>query len=502
MSTSKFGNIFSLAESPLKQGMIYAGTDDGLIWITENDGSNWTRYDSFTSVPDTTLVNYILPSMHDTNTVYACFDGRKNDSDFKAYLIKSTDKGKSWNSIATDLPSGTVYVIQEDHENPNILFIGTEWGVWTSIDGGKNWVQIKKGIPTIQIKDLTIQRRDNDLVVATFGRGIYILNDYSPLRQLSESIANKEAHIFDIDDSYLFYPARSISNQGEVYYRSENPKPSATFRYFIKDKFVSLKKERVKAQKTALKDESEYPYPSEEELLAESQEKKPSLMFTIYDSNGLVMRKISASAKDGYGLLNWDLSYLNKRGPKVPPGFYNVALDIISDSKLRRLVEPVSFEVFTLPNALGEPDYAANFEFMKDVADLSALVSSARGKIKDMNTRLKNINDNLESMPVEADFMLPKLDSTQQQINNVAKVIVGGFGAKNTVSSRLGFASYASSFAQVPITGSQKEQLLLAREAYESQENNLNDLHNITLPSLEQEFLNAGGILFKSPPRR
>ena len=187
LSTSKFGNIFALAESPLQQGMIYAGTDDGLIWITENDGQDWTRYEHFTGVPDTTFVNYILPSMHDTNTVYACFDGRKNSSDFTPYIIKSTDKGKTWTSIASNLPSGTIYAIQEDHVNPDMLFIGTEWGVWTTIDGGDNWVQLKKGLPTVQVKDLTIQRRDNDLVVATFGRGFYVLEDYTPLRQLSES---------------------------------------------------------------------------------------------------------------------------------------------------------------------------------------------------------------------------------------------------------------------------------------------------------------------------
>lgn len=205
MSTSKFGNIFALAESHFKQGVVYAGTDDGLIQVTENDGESWTKYDKFPGVPDMTFVNYILPSQHEENTVYACFDGRKNSSDFTPYLIKSTDKGKTWKSIAANLPSGTVYCIQEDHINPNVLFIGTEWGVWTTIDGGEKWVQIKKGIPTIQVKDLTIQKRENDLVVATFGRGFYVLDNYSSLRKLSDEVAKKDAHLFEVKGCFIVF---------------------------------------------------------------------------------------------------------------------------------------------------------------------------------------------------------------------------------------------------------------------------------------------------------
>ncbi|NET33440.1 MAG: glycosyl hydrolase [Cyanothece sp. SIO1E1] len=501
LSTSKFGNIFALAESPVKQGMIYAGTDDGLIWITENDGGDWTKYDKFTGVPDTTFVNYVLPSMHDANTVYACFDGRKNSSDFTPYLLKSTDKGKTWTSIASNLPSGTVYVIQEDHENPNILFIGTEWGVWTTIDGGKKWIQLKKGLPTIQVKDLTIQRRENDLVVATFGRGFYVLEDYSPLRELSESLAAKDAHIFEVDDAFLYFPASNINYQGAVHFRSRNPSPAANFRFYVKDGFESMKQKRVKAQKTAEKEGTAYPYPTEEELLAERQEPKPSLVFTIYDMDDKVLRKITSPLRKGYQTVSWDLSYLNGRGPKVPPGDYKVAIDKMFKSDIERLVEPVPFKVFSISNALGSPDYAANYEFMQDVVDLNALVSSARGKLNDMRTRLKNMKTILANMPVEASFMAPKIDSVTQQIDDVTKVILGGFGAKNTVSSRLGFAYFANRSAQVNVTGSQREQYALAKEAYDGQEPTLNELYNTTLPALEKEFMDAGGHLFNLPPR-
>ena len=459
MSTSKFGNIFALSESPLKKGMMYVGTDDGLIWITENDGESWTKYSSFPGIPDMTFVNYVLPSQYDESTVYACFDGRKNSSDFTPYLIKSTDKGKTWTSIASNLPSGTVYVIQEDFENPNILFIGTEWGVWTTIDGGKKWVQLKNGIPPVQVKDLTIQKRENDLVVATFGRGFYVMDNYSALRELSENLAKKEAHLFKISDALMYYPSSNLNYQGDVHFRTPNPNPSAKFEYYIKDGYKSLKAKRTKTDITASN------YPSEDVLRAEATEAKPTLVFTVYDADDNIMRKLTTSLSSGYNSINWDLRYLTDRGPKVPPGDYTVAIDKNIDGVFTRLVEPQTFKVISLPNALGTPDYAANFNFLKDVNDLNAQVNAARVKIQNMNTRISNMKKMLANMPVEASVLVNKMADLQKEIDDVAKVVIGGFGAKNSVSSRIRFAQYTTASAEADITGAQKEQFALAHEA-------------------------------------
>lgn len=496
LSTSKFGNIFALAESPLQQGMLYAGTDDGLIWTTENDGVNWTRYDKFPGVPEMTFVNYILPSQHTKGTIYACFDGRKNSSDFTPYLIKSVDNGKSWVSIASNLPSGTVYCIQEDHINPNILFIGTEWGVWTTIDSGKKWVQIKKGIPTIQIKDITIQKRENDLVVATFGRGFYVLDNYSSLRKLSQEIENKEAHVFEINDALLYFPANNLSYQGDVHFRTPNPKPAATFEYYIKNGFKSLKQKRVKAMKAVDKDGGAFLYPSEDDLLAEKEEVKPTLVFTIYDANNSIIRKFTEPLSEGYKSTNWDLSYLTSRGPKVPPGVYKVTIDKNIDGIFTRMIEPQTFKINSLPNALGTPNYAANFIFLKEANTLSLKVNAARNKIKLMNDTLKNMAETLLNTPVESDALISKIKTLQTEIDSVAKVIIGGFGAKNSVSSRLQFTLYTSRSAQVDITGSQKQQFNLAKEGYETVKFNLRDLFINKIPALEKEFENLGGILY------
>ena len=502
MSTSKFGNIFALSESPLKQGMLYAGTDDGLIWITENDGESWTKFDVFPGVPEMTFVNYITPSMHNEATVYACFDGRKNSSDFTPYLLKSTDKGQTWTSIAANLPSGTVYCIQEDHLNPDILFIGTEWGVWTTIDGGKKWVQLKNGIPPIQVKELTIQKRENDLVVATFGRGFYVMDNYSALREIKEEITKKEAHLFEINDALLYFPASNLSYQGDVHFRTPNPDPEAKFEYYIKDGYETLKQKREKKMEAVEKNGGEFVYPTEEELLAEENEAKPSLIFTIYNAEGEIMRKLSTSLRKGYASITWDLAYLTRRGPKVPPGEYKVAIDKNVKGEFTRLVEPQSFKVISLPNALGTPDYEASFNFIKNANDLNTQVTAAQGKISDMNTRIKNMQTNLENLPVEANVLVEKIEAIQKEIDAVTKIISGGFGAKNTVSSRLRGAIYTTYSAQVDVTGAQKEQFSLAKEAFTKEEPKLNHLFEVKLPALEKEYEAAGGVLFNNPPTR
>jgi flagellar hook assembly protein FlgD len=340
------------------------------------------------------------------------------------------------------------------------------------------------------------------LVVATFGRGFYVLDNYSSLRSLSDEINKKEAHLFDINEALLYFPASNLNYQGDVHFRTPNPKPSATFEYYVKNEFESLKKKREKAMKAAEKAGSKFVYPTEKELLAEKEEVKPTLVFTIYDMDGNIMRKLSLPLSKGYNSTSWDLSYLSNRGPKVPPGSYKVAIDKNIDGIFTRLVEPKSFVVKSLPNALGTPNYKANFDFLKGVNDLNAKVVSARGKIESMNTSLKSMQTILANTPVEASVLVTKISNLQKEIDTVAKSINGGFGAKNSVASRLRFALYTTSSAQVDITGGQKEQFEIAKTAYNAQEMNLNDLFNNKLPALEKEFEAVGGVLFNNPPSR
>jgi photosystem II stability/assembly factor-like uncharacterized protein len=188
--TAPFGNIATLDESRLRRGLLYAGTDDGVIAISEDDGANWRRVTSFPGVPDLTYVSRVIASVHDEGTAYATFDGHR-DNDFLPYVMKTTDHGRTWTSISSDLPrNSSVQVIREHHDNPELLFVGTEHGVWATTNGGRSWSQLP-GMPTVAVHDLVIHPRDNDLIVGTHGRGIYIYDDLTPLQQLAEAAAQR-----------------------------------------------------------------------------------------------------------------------------------------------------------------------------------------------------------------------------------------------------------------------------------------------------------------------
>ncbi|HVL11434.1 MAG TPA: hypothetical protein VM529_02645, partial [Gemmata sp.] len=238
-STSLYGNCVALAESSKTEGLIYVGSDDGLIQITADGGKNWRKVEQFPGVPANTYVSKLVASQHDADTVYACFDNHKQ-GDFNPYVLKSTDAGKTWTSIAGDLPTrGTVYCLAEDHVDPNLLFVGTEFGLFVTLDGGKKWNRIKNGLPTIQVKDLCVQRKVNDLVIGTFGRGIYILDDYSALRAMKPEALAKDAALFPPRDAQLFIPSAQFGGagkafQGSSFYTADNPPYGATLTYHMK----------------------------------------------------------------------------------------------------------------------------------------------------------------------------------------------------------------------------------------------------------------------------
>jgi len=194
---------------------IYAGTDDGLIQVSEDGGENWRRVDSLPGVPASSFINDVKADLHDADTVYAVLDHHKT-GDFEPYLLKSTDRGHTWTSIAGDpedggLPSRhLVWRLVQDHENPALLFAGTEFGIFFTVDGGGKWIELTGGVPTISFRDLAIQKRENDLVGASFGRSIYVFDDYSPLRQVSEELLERDAVLFPVKDAWWYIEKRPL----------------------------------------------------------------------------------------------------------------------------------------------------------------------------------------------------------------------------------------------------------------------------------------------------
>ena len=200
-STTALSNIVTIDESPLLEGLIYVGTDDGLVQVTEDGGKSWRKIEQFPGVPQWTYVTDVFASPRDSNLVFATLNNWQR-GDYKPYIVKSADRGRTWTNITGDLPDRhDVWSIVQDHVSGNLLFAGTEFGLFFTVDGGRRWVQLKGGMPVIQVRDMTVQRREHDLVLATFGRGFYILDDYSALREVSAEALAADARLFPLRDA-------------------------------------------------------------------------------------------------------------------------------------------------------------------------------------------------------------------------------------------------------------------------------------------------------------
>ena len=246
---SQYNTITSLSESPLVAGLVYAGTDDGLIQITEDGGQTWTTVDDLPGVPDRFFVNDIKADLHDPDTVYVVVDDHKG-GDFSPYILKSDNRGRSWRSISSNLPERHVlWRVVQDHVKPGLMFLGTEFGVYFTVNGGDAWTRLKGGSPNISFRDLVIQKRENDLVGATFGRSFYVLDDYSPLRDVNETMLASGNALFPVRDALWYVPKRALgcgepmcqSSQGDSYFMAPNPDFGATFTYYLAEGFKSSK---------------------------------------------------------------------------------------------------------------------------------------------------------------------------------------------------------------------------------------------------------------------
>ena len=400
-STSLYGNIVYIDESPLKEGLIYVGTDDGLIQITEDGGQTWKKTDSFNGVPEKTYVSSVRASQHDENIVYATFDGRKNN-DFNSYIFKSSDKGKTWTSISGEIKDRNIaYTIVEDFIDAKLLFVGTEFGIFFSNNGGQKWQQIKNGLPTIPIKDISIQKRESDLVLATFGRGFYILDDYSPLRNINKA-KDSDYYIFPIKDALQFIQAGHLYGQGATYYKGENPKMGVTFSYFVKEKPKSLKDIRIEKNKDLKKENKDEYYPSFEELTSEDLENKSYLLFIIKDKENNIIKQIPQSIQKGLHRFIWDMKvsstsviYNSKAQPNstksnqlAPAGSYSVSLFLMEQGQLKNLNLTENFRIKNFPETKVE-EHNEMYAFQKKLQIFEKEYSVF---INQFNKSKKNIN--------------------------------------------------------------------------------------------------------------
>jgi hypothetical protein len=529
-STSFYGNIVALAESPRKEGLIYAGTDDGLIQVTSDGGGSWTKHEKFPGVPEMTYVSRLAGSNHDAGTVYAAFENHKN-GDFKPYLLKSTDLGKTWTSIAGDLPeSGPVLAFAEDPVNPNLLFAGTENGAYFTIDGGAHWVRLKGGLPTIAVRDMVIQAREGDLVIATFGRGFYVLDDITPLRQMKPQSVEQAAGLYPVKDALLYMERHPLggprkSFQGDALYTADNPPYGAVFTAFLKEKIKTKKEKRHDAEKEAAKavgggarPTQTVPYPTNDELRAEAQEAKPELYFVVYDESGAAIRRVDGNTDEGFQRVAWDLRYAapkvkehseegegdfpdsGTQGPLVLSGNYSVRMFEKVGSVVTEVAGPQSFKVVTEGSAsLSAADRAAQEQFLRKVARLYRAVSGAQQTAEEVQTRLKTIGEALREVPAVEKELGAVADGLEQRNREILRAIEGdnvmarrSENVPSSISGRVESVMEGERFSLAKPTASHVDSYNIAAAEFAEQLGKLRTLVEVDLNKLEKDMEAAG----------
>jgi photosystem II stability/assembly factor-like uncharacterized protein len=495
---SMYNTVTSLSESPLVQGLIYAGTDDGLIQITEDGGRTWRKVDDLPGVPDRFFVNDIKADLHDADTVYVVVDDHKK-GDFSPYILKSDNRGRSWKSIAGNLPERhLLWRVVQDHEKPGLMFVGTEFGVFFTVNGGGSWTKLKGGAPNIPFRDLVIQTRENDLVGATFGRSFYVLDDFSPLRSVNESMLEDGNVLFPVRDALWYVPKRPlgcreancVGGQGDAYFSAPNPEFGATFTYYLADGIQSSKDARRETEKEREAENQNVTFASWTSILAEAREDAPAIVFTVKNRNGTVVRQIEAPAEAGFHRVAWDLRFPPLQpwqaveegqeadegaGVLVVPGTFTVAMQKREDGVLTDLGQTQSFEVVSirpdpvLPGSTQEQRVI----FESQVAELSRAAAGSIASVDAIVAELDGVKVTLERSLT--DGSLYEFANSIQQRLKIARDRLSGNETRAmyldldemTVQTRLAHAGFAATVGAYGPTPEQRESLRIARALYD-----------------------------------
>ena len=513
---STYNTITSVSESPVREGLIYVGTDDGIIQVTTNGGDSWKKIPvTKLGLPERTFINDIKADNFDANTVYVSLDNHK-EGDFNPYLYKSTDLGETWTSISSNLPKrNLIWRLVQDHVAKDLMFCATETAIYVTLNGGKKWQKVP-GAPTISFRDITIQKRENDLVAASFGRGFFVLDDYSSLREMTEEKLSKEGSLFNTRDALWYIPKSTIGNTGGDYYFAENPDFGAVFTYHLSNSYPTLKSKRKELEKELINKGQQIPAINWSLLEKESREEKTKVYILIKDSDGEEVNRVNASASKGLNRVAWNLRHgsnpvinsdrmqyrssgsrrYSRSGHLVSPGNYTASLVKETEGQMFVLDGPINFNVVDLGRSTlkgtSYEDYSAHADNVDQIYDRQTLFSNKLTKTMNMvkamrlslhtSKQLNNeLGNNLFQMEEELNQLLVEVNG------NSAKSEIG---EKNdpTLSRFIGNAAEGLDTTYGP-TGQHKQSLEIANSILDKLEVKLNVIEG-KLPSMRLELNN------------
>jgi photosystem II stability/assembly factor-like uncharacterized protein len=489
-STSFYGNIVSLDESPKREGLLYAGTDDGLVQVSENAGAEWRKVTGLPGIPERTYVSCLAASPHAEGTVYAAFDNHKA-GDYKPYALRSTDRGRTWQAIQGNLPErGTVNVLKEDPARPGLLYCGTEFGLYFSLDAGKAWVKFTS-LPTIAVKDLVVQEREGDLVVATFGRGFYVLDDLTPLREAKEEQLEQPAHLFGLRPALAYVPSQPLGGPtkgflGEALYTAANPPFGAVFTYHLKDELKTRTKARLAQEKDAEKAGAAVRIPTWDELRAEDRDEAPQAVLIIKDAKGQVVNRVTGPVTAGMQRVAWDLRLpaptpidlkpegerdpwdQGPKGPLAVPGTYTAALAFKVEGVLTKPSAPVTFTVQPL---LEGRDHAGREAFTTEAQGVYRAMLAAGKTLQETQTRLDHVKKAILEWPAVDGALLASARAASGHLKDLGEELNGDRvkAAHNEPTPHTLAAAAKSAATSLwtntqPPTGTERENLRWAKE--------------------------------------
>jgi photosystem II stability/assembly factor-like uncharacterized protein len=524
VAMSAYDTITSLAESPKVEGLLYAGTDDGLIQVSEDGGKSWRKVEvgSLPGVPASAFVNDLKADLFDADTVYAALDDHKS-GDFRPFLLKSTDRGRTWRSIAGDLPDRhLVWRVVQDHVKPDLLFAGTEFGVFFTVDGGGRWAKLGGDVPTIAFRDLAIQRRENDLVAGSFGRGLFILDDYSVLREASGETLAKEAVLFPVRKAWWYVEREPLGEdgkafQGAAWFMAPNPPFGAVFTYHLGADILSREKARQEREKPLVEAGRDTPFPGWTEVEAERREAKPVVVLTVRDAAGSVVRRLEGPTGKGFHRVAWDLRLPPSqaigarspfeeeegRGPQgvlAAPGTYTVSLAKEVDGKATELAGPVRFEVVRMrKGALPGADPKDTAAFLARLSEVSRAASAATQAVSQALKRVETLATALDRSRSAPDGLDAELDGIRQELYSIEEALVGnrsraaieGDGPP-TVTRRLRVAQTGTAWSTYGPTPTHRRSLEIAEQDLAKVREQLNGVLEQRLPAFEKRLEAAG----------